>query len=80
MASHLANYFQRTRNAQRISLAELARQAGYRNTSKGCRRIMAFENTGRMVPDLLVKLAAALGIEGQVVDGLIDADRQAWEE
>jgi len=80
MPSHLGTYFRRTRLAKGLKLGPLARQVGYRNVSKGCRRITAFEDTGKITPELLAKLAAVLEIEDAVIEELRDADRRAYQE
>jgi hypothetical protein len=80
MQSHLGTYFRRTRIANGISLGDLAQQIGYRNLSKGCRRIATLETTGRARGDLIDRLAAALGIDGTTVEQLRQMDFRAWEE
>ncbi|KKM91323.1 hypothetical protein LCGC14_1229640 [marine sediment metagenome] len=80
MASALGNHFRKSRLEKGLRIVELARQAGYRNVTKGCRRVEAFENTGRAKGDLISKLANALEIEDTVIAELLEADRRAWEE
>jgi hypothetical protein len=43
---HLAEHFKRRRQEMGLSMAQLARTVGYRNVSKGVRRIAAFEEAG----------------------------------
>lgn len=84
MKSHLAKYFAMIRRHQGIGLGQLARYCGYRNVSKGSRRIDQFEKLGQIHEDLLVKLAVALGIDDQTVAYLIEEDRREyldkWEQ
>lgn len=84
MKSHLAQYFSMVRRNQGISLAQLARYCGYRNVSKGSRRIDQFEKFGQIHEDLLVKLAAALGINQETIARLVEEDRREylaeWEQ
>ena len=56
MPAHLGNYFRKVRLAKGLSLGQLARQVGYRNISKGCRRIQNFETSGQITPHVLTKL------------------------
>jgi|LSQX01.2.fsa_nt_gb transcriptional regulator with XRE-family HTH domain len=79
MRSHVADQFRSVRLSRGVSLSQLARQVGYRNVSKGCRRIGTFEQTGQVTDDLLMKLANALGIDAATVEELKERDRQEWE-
>lgn len=78
MKSNLAEHFQRVRLAKGIRLGPLARLCGYRDISKGARRIDIFEKHSEIHQDLLVKLAAALGIDHETVARLIEEDRQRF--
>lgn len=84
MQSELARHFSTVRRNKGIGLPQLARMIGYRNLSKGCRRIDNFEKFGQVHEQLLPKLAAALGIDSEAVAHLIDEDRQRylreWEQ
>jgi hypothetical protein len=66
-----------------MSLGRLARLAGYRNLSKGARRIACLEQTGGAMPELLLNVAEALGLDLMLVERLAKEDRQerlrAWE-
>ncbi len=75
MKSNLAEYFSTIRRRQGIGLGQLARMVGYRNVGKGASRIDKFEKYGQIHEDLLIKLAAALGIDHQTVARLIEEDR-----
>ncbi len=78
MKSNLAEHFSKVRRRKDITLAQLARMMGYRNISKGCRRIDRFEKFGDICEELLVKLAVALTIDQQTVARLLDEDRQRY--
>jgi transcriptional regulator with XRE-family HTH domain len=79
MRSHVADQFRSVRLSRGVSLSQLARQVGYRNVSKGCRRIGTFEQTGQVTDDLLMKLAHALGVRAATVKELKYRDHQEWE-
>jgi transcriptional regulator with XRE-family HTH domain len=77
MSSLLADYFRTERKCQRLTLGQLAARVGYGKTvSKGCRRLCRFERDGTIKPDLLEKVAEALGIDWNIVERLLDEDRQ----
>lgn len=78
MKSQLADHFQRVRLQKGIRLGPLARLCGYRNVSKGARRIDNFETWGEIHETLLTKLAAALGIDSGTITRLIEQDRQRY--
>jgi hypothetical protein len=78
MKSHLAEYFSTVRRNKGIGLAQLAKMIGYKNVSKGSRRIDQFERWSVIHEDLLRKLAAALDIDNQTVARLIEQDRQRY--
>ena len=78
MKSKLSEHFWRTRLAKGLRFGQLARQCGYKNISKGSRKIQEFEQGGSIQEDLLLKLADALGIDGATVASLIDEDRRLW--
>ncbi len=84
MQSELARHFSSVRRNKGIRLGQLARMVGYRNVSKGANRIDRFEQWSRIHEDLLLKLAAALGIDHQTVARLIEEDRRRylddWEQ
>lgn len=78
MKSLLAEHFQQIRLQKGIRLGPLARLCGYKNLSKGSRRISTFTTSGEVHTELLVKLAAVLGIDSQTVARLIEQDRQRY--
>jgi hypothetical protein len=71
------------RRAQRLNPQELASRVGYQNLGKGGNRILALERDGVTVPGLLDKIISTLGLDREVVRGLVDEDRrefhEAWE-
>jgi len=66
-----------------LSLGQLARLVGYRNLSKGARRITALEQTGMGKVDLLLHVAEALNLDWLTVERLMEQDYQErlheWE-
>ncbi len=78
MESELARHFSTVRRTKGIRLGQLARLVSYQNISKGANRIDKFEKSGQIQGELLVKLAAALGIEQATVASLIEQDRQRY--
>ena len=77
---HLANYLREQRQRQGISLGELARRIGYRNVSKGCRRLDQYERTGVTTrPDLPQLVALALGVSDDVARQLAWLDYADWQ-
>ena len=84
MINHLGTYFREQRLHQGLSLGQLARIVGYRNVSKGSNKICRFERQGEITQELLVRLAAALGVDCGTVEQLIEQDHQEslreWEE
>lgn len=78
MRSQLAQHFQSIREQNGLSLAQLSRMIGYTNATKGCNKILKFEQRGEIHADLLRKLADALGIADSTIDALIEEDRQRF--
>lgn len=78
MTTHLAEHFGKRRRERELKLVQVARMVGYSNVAKGIRRIEAFEQKGRITPDLLTKLAAALEIDQSTVNHLSYADYREW--
>ena len=77
--SYLSDHFRKKRQALRLSIAQLARQAGYRNINKGVRRVQEFEMGGDAHEEFLGKLAVALDVDDATMSDLIEQDRQAHE-
>lgn len=78
MKSLLAEHFQQIRLQKGIRLGPLARLCGYKNVSKGARRIDNFEKGGKIHGTLLLKLFDVLGIDKGTVASLIEQDRQQY--
>jgi hypothetical protein len=72
----LSQHFQARRTNKGLTLGQLAKSVGYRNISKGARRIATFEAGGEIRWDLLLNLARVLGIDQITLERLADADRQ----
>jgi transcriptional regulator with XRE-family HTH domain len=83
MANHLGDHFKEQRDKRGLSLGQLARLLGYRNTSKGSNRIARLEREGAVTADLLLRLAGVLGIDLPTIEELTERDRQErlreWE-
>src|SRR4051812_17093587 len=69
--SHFSVLFRRRRVERGLTTAQLARLLGYRNVTRGCNRIRKFEAGGKVAPDLLSKLAEALGVTPAEIQGAI---------
>jgi len=78
MTTHLSRYFKKRRLEMKLRLGELAKTLGYRNISKGARRVDAFETTGNIKEQLFKKLTAVLEIDEKTVNGLLQQDLSDW--
>jgi len=77
--SHVSDYFKQRRMEKRLRQVDVARMVGYRNLSKGCRRINTFEQMGIVRTDLLTRLAAALGIDQKTLSQKVAEDLADWQ-
>jgi hypothetical protein len=65
--SHLGTYL-RTRRVERgLSLGQLAKLVGYRNISKGAKRLTRLESEGVASDDLLARVVDAVGVSGRTI-------------
>jgi hypothetical protein len=80
MDPQLSKHFRQARLAKELRLGKLAGLCGYRNLSKGARRIDDFEHGSSIQRDLLLKLADVLGIERTTVEALVEEDRRCFVE
>ena len=78
--NHVSRYFKQRREEKGLTRAQLAQLVGYRNISKGCRRLAEFEETGAVHPDLFGKLTAALAIDEATVKHLLEGDYRSWNK
>jgi transcriptional regulator with XRE-family HTH domain len=78
MPTHLSEHFRKRRVERGLREKDLAKLAGYRNVFCGIRRIKAFEETGRIHSELLVKLAEVLEVEPRTVTQLAYQDWCEW--
>lgn len=76
--SHLGVFFRDRRVARQLSLSQVARLLGYKNLSRGCNKIKAFEAGGKVQPDLLGKLAKVMEIDPEEVRQRIAEDYRDW--
>ena len=75
---HLAEYFKQKRLEMGLSVADVVKMLGYKNISKGMRRINAFEEAGFIHAVLLAKLAKVLGIDDRTVNLIVFKDYKSW--
>lgn len=84
MATRLSQHFKQCRLAKGLRVSELARRCGYRNLSKGSRRINDFEASGGIDERLFVKLANILEIDEETIAWLAEQDQaeflRNWNE
>lgn len=78
MKSALAGHFRGRRREMNLTVGQLGRLIGYRNVSRGARRIHRFEKTGHIHPDLLAKLVVLLDVDEAFVRSLIREDRRTF--
>lgn len=76
--THMADHYRKRRLEIQMSLAQLARLVGYKNVSKGVRKIDFFERSGTCHAELFRKLTAALGIDEQTRNRLDYEDYHDW--
>jgi hypothetical protein len=80
----LSSHFKSERIAKHLKPGDVARAIGYQNIAKGANRIVRFEREGVVKEDLLIKVAAILGIDWTTVEELAEQDRQehvvAWNK
>jgi transcriptional regulator with XRE-family HTH domain len=75
----LGQLLRQARQGQGLGLEQVACRLGYRNVTKGVRKLKVIEATGTVSDDLLVKLAEVLGIDWVVLEEVIDCLRQVSE-
>ena len=81
MTSHLGKYVRRQRERQGLNRGQLARSLGYRNISKGVRRILDLETQGSCAARLWARVQDVLGLDQSDIEHAASqdwADYQAW--
>jgi transcriptional regulator with XRE-family HTH domain len=78
VSNHLGEYIRARREELGLRRSEVARQLGYENVNKGSARLHSVEEGRWVNRDFLVRLIGVLNIEPQVIQDLIDRDRQAY--
>lgn len=78
MSNHLGDYLRGKREELGLGRSEVARLLGYENLNKGSRRVHSVEEGRWISRDFLLRLMDLLQIEPQVVQDLIDRDRQEY--
>lgn len=80
MWNRTGRYLAQQRHARHLTPQQLAALLGYRNITKGGRRILALERDGATVEDLLERVVEALGLDLAFVQALVEDDRRAYRE
>lgn len=82
-AIHLGGLVERAREAKGIGRTDLVKLLGYKNTSKGLRRLDDLEKRGKAHADLITRLSAILDIDDTEIQRAIEWDQAdehaAWE-
>lgn len=82
--SHLGDYFRCQCKCRLLTRRQVAQMVGYRNINKGIRRLLIFEKTGIIRPELLAKVVDAIGMNREMVEVFAEDDRQdrlrVWEK
>jgi len=76
-ASHLGQYVRQRREAMGLNRGQLAARIGYRNLTKGIRRIMNLESYGACREEFLREVQRILGLDDEQVRLAIRQDRLA---
>ena len=76
MTTKLAGYIKQERLKKRLNYADLSRLMGYKNINRGMRRIIDLEREGKAHPEILKKITEALGLVEDIVDELIQQDKE----
>ncbi len=77
MSTILSTHFKNRRLELSLRPGAVARRIGYRSIVGAANKICRFEETGTIQAELLVKLAAVLGIDRPTIECLIEDDRRA---
>jgi transcriptional regulator with XRE-family HTH domain len=78
--SYLGKYIKQKRLDAGLKVSKLAALIGYRNLNKGCGKVRGLENEGYFQSkEFLSKVAAALNIDHETLDTLIQKDIDAYE-
>jgi hypothetical protein len=77
-SNHLGQYLKARREALGLGRGEVVRRLGYTNLSRGSRRLSDLEEGRWANRDFLRRLTGVLRVGPQVVQGLIDRDRQEY--
>jgi transcriptional regulator with XRE-family HTH domain len=78
MNNHLGDYLKARREQLGLSRNEVVRRLGYTNLNRGSRRLCNVEEGRWINLDFLRRLMGVLQVEPQVVQELIDRDRQEY--
>lgn len=76
MATYLSTFFRERRLALGMRFGEIARLMGYKSLPGCCNKLIYFEERGIISQELMVKLAAVLGIDDETIAKLAEKDRR----
>ncbi len=79
MKTNLGSFIKKQRAEKNINAAELAKEMGYKNVSKGMRRLIDIERGEPFHPDVLNRIVSALELDQDHIDALVLKDRQEYE-
>jgi transcriptional regulator with XRE-family HTH domain len=80
MNNHLGKYIKARREQRGLRRSEVARLLGYENEAKGSARLHSLEEGRCVSQDFLQRLIGILQIEPQVIQDLIERDREDYIE
>lgn len=78
MNNHLGEYLKARREELGLRRSDVAKRLGYENINKGSARLYSVEEGRWSTHDFLLRLIGVLQIEPQVIQDLIDRDRQEY--
>lgn len=80
MSTNLSRHFEEKRRALGLKPGQLARLAGCSNDSKNGSRIRTFEIGGYISRELFEKITAALEVDQETIEKLVEQDRREFFE
>jgi transcriptional regulator with XRE-family HTH domain len=78
VTTYVGSFFKARRMEKGWAVADLARNIGYKNVTKGANRIHRLEQRGTIPDELLPKLMDALEIDSVTLQKLKEEDRRAY--
>lgn len=80
MSTNLSRFFEQARLARGLKPGQVAQLCGSSNVSKVGSRIRVFELSGQISKEPFEKLVAALGIDADTIEKLVEQDRREFFE